>query len=290
MNDSEYRALKSKISRILFGELNEFIDRHGDDDKCLYELEQCIGSANSGDYTYDLEKAKIVLSVLRLKDPADTKEILSYLEHPNYGWQGRTYQNYRKCFQPNRSCRQYSNIVSSAEATRYAFADIDEIFLHEKYGAITTYLFGYSLAALFSSRLKNHQRAIPYFLQIACNRSSNVYRLVHEIVQICDVNTGLFEKYNKLCYKECDHDHITLYPPSTVDKAMDFLIYHRDIPIVIDGYEDEKNYKVLLCETSNIHGRTKRLDLKAKFNVLPIFLCPSIQSQQKISLVWISPI
>ena len=84
-----------------------------------------------------------------------------------------------------------------------------------------------------------------------------------------------------VCYKECDHDHITLYPPSTVDKAMGFLIYHRDIPIVIDGYEDEKIYKALLCETSNIHGRTKRLDLKAKFNVLPIFLCPSIQSQQK---------
>lgn len=47
----------------------------------------------------------------------------------------------------------------------------------------------------------------------------------------------------------------------------------------MDGYENEKLYIALLRETANIPNRTKRLDLKAKFKVLPIFLCPAIQSQ-----------
>jgi len=72
---------------------------------------------------------------------------------------------------------------------------------------------------------------------------------------------------------------MTLYPTSSVDKSLDSLIYYRDIPVVVDGYENEKFYEALLRETANIPGKTKKLDLKDKFNVLPIFLCPVIQSQ-----------
>ncbi|MDE7479237.1 MAG: hypothetical protein K2M91_15100, partial [Lachnospiraceae bacterium] len=148
-----------------------------------------------------------------------------------------------------------------------------------EYGAITTYLFGYSLAALFSSQLKKIHKSIPYFLQIACKRNSNMFRLVHEIVHICDVNTGLFKYCNAYKYIECNHDHMTIYPSDTEDKSLSRLVYYRDIPIIIDGYENEKSYESLLRETANIPSRTKRLDLKAKFNVLPIFLCPVIHSQ-----------
>ena len=56
-------------------------------------------------------------------------------------------------------------------------------------------------------------------------------------------------------------------------------MYYRDIPVVVDGYENEKLYLALLRETANIPNRNKRLDLNAKFKMLPIFLCPTLQSQ-----------
>lgn len=176
-------------------------------------------------------------------------------------------------------CRWKIYIENDPDATAQAFADIDEVFLHKDYGAIAAYLFGYSLATWFCSRLKNQNKGIPYFLQIACKRNSNTYRLVHEIVHICDVNTGLFENCSEFNYGDCTQDHMTLYPAGRAEELLDTLVYYRDIPVIVDGYENEKLYPTLLRGTANIPGRTKRLDLKAKFNVLPIFLCPVIQSQ-----------
>lgn len=280
MDDKEYRALTSGISRILNEELENFFDRQNRDNKHLYELEQCFESAKKNGCNCDIDKVKILLSVLRLKNSADVKEVLSYLEQPNCGWQGHTYQYYNRCLRFDQRCRRNAYIDNSPELTEKAFADINEIFLHKEYGAITTYLFAYSIAALFCSQLKNTQNAIPYFLQIACDRNSNMYNLVHEIVHICDVNTGLFENCTlDYDYRECDHDHLTLIPTSAADKTLDSLLYYRDIPLIVEGYENEKHYIALLREAANIPNKIKKLDFKAKFKVLPIFLCPEIKSQ-----------
>lgn len=279
MDDSEYRALRTNISHIVDEGLNKFLERHSDDDKHLYELAQHIEHTKASDYAWDMEKIKIVLSVLQLKNPGDIHEILSYLDQSGYGWQGDTYQFYNRCLRFDQRCRRNQLIDNDAMATAKVFSDMDDIFLHKEYGAVTTYLFGYCLAALFSSLLKTQHRGIPYVLQVACRRNSNTYRLVHEIVQICDVNAGIFDQCHEFHYAECDHDHATIYPKGTLENALDSLLYYRDIPVVVDGYENEKLYLALLRETANIPNRNKRLDLNAKFKMLPIFLCPTLQSQ-----------
>ena len=279
MDDSEYRALRTNISHLVDEGLNKFLERHSDDDKHLYELAQHIEHTKASDYAWDMEKIKIVLSVLQLKNPGDIHEILSYLDQSGYGWQGDTYQFYNRCLRFDQRCRRNQLIDNDAMATAKVFSDMDDIFLHKEYGAVTTYLFGYCLAALFSSLLKTQHRGIPYVLQVACRRNSNTYRLVHEIVQICDVNAGIFDQCHEFHYAECDHNHATIYPKGTLENALDSLLYYRDIPVVVDGYENEKLYLALLRETANIPNRNKRLDLNAKFKMLPIFLCPTLQSQ-----------
>ena len=278
MEDNEYFDLKIDIQRIIEG-IGKFVDGHRDDDKCLYELRKCVDKAKWNKCSWNKEKVQIILEILQLKNHSDMQEILSYLERSSYGWQGHTYRLYNSCLRFEQHCRKNYRIDNNPEQTERAFADIDKVFLHEEYGALTTYLFGYCLAALFSSRLKNQNRGIPYFLQIACKRNSNTYRLVHEIVHICDVNAGLYKYCDGVKYKECNHDHMTIYPSEIEDKSLSSLLYYQDIPVIVEGYENEKLYEVLLREVANIPRKTKRLDLKAKFNVLPVFLCPMVQSQ-----------
>ncbi len=275
----EYEILSNKIYDIVFMTLNKFIADHQDDDECLYEIKKYINKVDKYGFSCNVEKVKIILETLQLKNKNDIQEILSYLEKSSCGWQGDNYQLYNTCLRFDRRCRRNHGIENDPEATKDAFAEIDEIFLHEEYGAITTYLFGYSLAAMFSSRLKDQDRSIPYFLQIACKRNSNTYRLVHEIVHICDVNTGLFSYCDAFHYRECNHDHMTICPTEAGGQALDTLLYFQDIPIIVDGYGNEKLYEVLIREAANIPSKTKRLDLRAKFNVLPIFVCPAIKSQ-----------
>ena len=275
MNDEEYNKLRTASNLIMEGLYHLITDRR-DDDKFLYELKQYIDSIRRNGYEWDLEKVQVILSVLQSKNPSEIQEIISYMDRTNYGWQGDTYKFYNRC---SDCCRRESYIESTPEATEWIFSDMDKIFLHKEYGAITTYLFGYCLASLFSRRLKERHQSIPYFLQIACKRNSNVYRLVHEIVHICDVNTGLFENCNRYRFGECDHDHLTIYPSETGDELLETLLYYRDIPIIVDGYENEKLYEILIREVANIPRKTKRLDIRAKFNILPVFIAPAIRSQ-----------
>lgn len=276
MRDNEYEKLKSDISYIMGKELNKLIEEHGDDDESLYELKQYVDKARKS-FAWDIEKAKVVLSVLQLKNNDDVQGLLSYLDRSNYGWQGQEYKLYNRCLRFRQQCRKNFEIRNDAKEATQVFGDIDKIFFHEKYGAITTYLFGYSIAALFCSRLKNQNRSVPYFLQIACKDGSNTYRVVHEIVHICDVNTGLFNYCTERNYGECDHDHMSIIPVGNIDKALESMIYYRDIPVIVEGYTNERLYEDLLREVANIFSGTKRFDLRAKINVLPIFLSPMMQ-------------
>lgn len=275
MDEREYHYLLEASNKIMEG-LCDLIRDHQRDDKFLYELKGYMDDVKRNKYAWNLKKAQIILTVLQSKNPDEILEIISYLEQPNSGWQGDEYKFYSRC---SYKCRKNFRIDNTPEATEWIFSNMDEIFLHKEYGAIVTYLFSYCLASLFSSRLKERHQNIPYFLQIACKRNSNVYRLVHEIVHICDANTGLFESCDKHKYMECNHDHLTIYPSETGDKLLETLIYYRDIPIIVDGYENEKLYEILIREVANIPSKIKRLDIKEKFNILPIFITPVLQSQ-----------
>ena len=80
-------------------------------------------------------------------------------------------------------------------------------------------------------------------------------------------------------HRECNNNHMILCPLSSIEKALDNLIYYRDIPVIVEGYVETKLYEGLLREVANIPNKFKELDIKAKFNVLPVFICPAIRSQ-----------
>lgn len=230
---------------------------------------------------WNIEKAKTVLELLKSNNKDDIEKILSFLEHSRFGWTEDGYRLSNGC--PNgheRRCKSL-DYITSPQGTKETLNAINYIFLHKEYGAITTYLFGYCIAALFSSRMNMECLRVPYFLQIACERNSNTYRLIHKIVDICDVNTAVFDSCNvKLKYSDCNCNHITIFPSQSANDVSD-LLYHRDIPVVIDGYESQNLYSALLRKSVNIHGRNKTLDASDRLNVLPIFICPNIKSTFK---------
>lgn len=274
--------LRSGDFGIVASSFMDFMNELSEDGR-LSELEKYIW--DSADINrWNLEKAKIVFEVLKLRNRDEAKNILSYMEHLEYGWQGSTYhlRNHCLCGDRNNHCKRNHKIDNTEEATSDAFEVIEYIFLHKNYGGITSYLFGYCLAALFSSRLKMDNLRVPYFLQIACERNSNIYRLIHEIVDICDVNTDLIEHCNMdIDYGYCDYEYVTVFPVQSTDKTLEDLVYNRDVPVIIDGYENEKFYGALLRETANIPGKMRTFDIKDRFNILPIFICPVIRSQYK---------
>ena len=277
---SEYNPVKGDAINVVCRNFEKFIDELIEDGR-LSEIRRYIPDYKyHNNYTWNIEKAKIVFELLRLSNHDEAEKILSYLKCSEYGWQGGDYRLSNHCPVMDRHCKFNYEIENTPEATRDAFMEIEVIFRYKKYGSITSYLFGYCLAALFSSKLKRDDFCMPYFLQIACGRNSNMYRLIHEIVDICDVSTDLFEHCDlRFGDRYCDHDHVTIFPTQSAEKAIGDMMCNRDIPIVIDGYENERFYSTLLREAANIPGRRRKLDSKDKFNVLPIFICHTIKSQ-----------
>lgn len=282
MDSDRFSDLRVELSEIIYKKLLEFINAHKDDD-CLSELEAYIEDIKRNGYAWDIDKIKIVLSAVKLRGGDTAAEILSYLKQSEYGWQGDKYRLFNSCLRFDSRCKRNQKVDNSPDATSWAFEDIEYIFLHEKYGGITSYLFCYSLAALFSSKLKSDNMRVPYFLQIACERNSNMYRLIHEIVDICDVNTGIINCCQLEVYHRgyCEYEHVTLFPTQSAEKALNDLMYHRDTAVVVDGYDNEKYYNSLLREVANVPGKKRDLDVRDRFNVLPIFVCSTIVSQYR---------
>lgn len=237
-------------------------------------------SSESESNRWNTEKAKTVLKLLR-SDKDDIERILSFLDHSELGWHIDRYwlvnRGLRKC---NRECKAFCGIPLLR--TEEVCCDLNNIFLHDRYGTITTYLFGYCIAALFSSRLNKEGLRVPYFLQIACEQNSNGYRLLHKIVDICDVNTvRTLTCPAKLKYGVCSYDHVTIFPSGSDNDDISKLLYHRDIPVIIDGFESDKTYSQILHDVVNISRRNKQLDVSDRLNVLPIFVCNNIKSTFK---------
>lgn len=286
MREKDYEKLIKTVSMYFYEGIKDLLEKSYDgDEEYLDKVDSHIRNIKRIGVTWSKEKLDVMLSVLKLQnDSTEIEELLSYFDHTIYGWQGENYLLHNGCLNSGSHCRFNHYIPNSPETTSEVFEDIEGIFLHEKYGAITTYLFGYCLAALFSSRLKNQQRAAPYFLQVACKWNSNTHRLVHEVVHICDINTGIFECCSKTSnhirgYRECKNNHMILCPSGSIEKALNSLIYYRDIPVIVEGYEEMKLYEGLLQEIANIPNKNKKLDIGSKFNILPIFICPAIRSQ-----------
>lgn len=114
---------------------------------------------------WNIEKTKTVLELLRSNNKDDIEKILSFLEHSIFGWHEGNYWIANSCLQRRgKNCREsgwiYINSSLNAEKTLTA---INNIFLDKKYGAITTYLFGYCIASLFGSLMKKEKLACPLF-------------------------------------------------------------------------------------------------------------------------------
>ena len=282
MNDSEVLRLRSRLNEIVGNGLTKFINANKNDD-CLTELMAYVEDAERNGYKWTIEKIKAVIEIVKLQGGNALEEILSFLNQSEYGWHDNKYHLYNSCLRWDSRCKRNTKIDNSPDATASAFADIDYIFLDKEYGGITSYLLCYSLAALFSSKLKANQLRVPYFLQIACERNSNIYRLIHEIVDICDVNTGIMNscELEPLLHGSCEYEHTTLFPSQPPEKALEDLMYHRDVAVVIDGYDNEKHYNSLLREVANVPNRTRNLDTRDRFHVLPIFVSSTITAQYR---------
>lgn len=98
-------------------------------------------------------------------------------------------------------------------------------------------------------------------------------------MEICDVNSGLYTKCQSdiYGYRQCGYVHQIFYPTQSVN-INELIKNFKDSPVLIVGHENERNYTVLLREISNITKKKKALDLRDKFNMLPIFVCPAIKS------------
>jgi len=79
MNDCDYDQLKQDARKIMYG-LIDFIERQGDNDKYLFDLQKEIRNTLGNKYNWNMEKIRVILSVLQLKNDDDVEKIMSFLE------------------------------------------------------------------------------------------------------------------------------------------------------------------------------------------------------------------
>jgi S-DNA-T family DNA segregation ATPase FtsK/SpoIIIE len=254
-------------------------------DEEIDDLEEYFPNAGaSQDYwRLSIYKLKVLLHLIRRDNVIDNdgvEKIISFVYQYVYGWHNDRYKFDNHCFRHSQDhCRQVSR-MSYQEQAEDTFFSIQNIFFNEDYGEITLYIFSYCLAALFTSKLGSGNLRIPFFLQIACERNTALYDLIQTIIMICDVNYGLINEcrdhYRQ--YGSCGYQCITYYPTQYVERDINHLACNRDIPVIIDGHENEKYYHAILREVANMPNKKQPLGLKDRFNILPIFICPSIKS------------
>ncbi|NBI10648.1 DNA translocase FtsK [Colidextribacter sp. OB.20] len=244
---------------------------------------------NSGELSKKptLEKTKAFL--LLFSEAAaddDANRILSYLESREFGWHNDEYYLSNSCLlrclhSPEGHCKKSAKL-DYPELAENVLSDIWGIFFDEEneISPITLFLFSYCLASLFSSILNRDGISPPFILQIACDRASALYQLIIDIIEICDVNSGLHKDCNKneYDYRCCGYKSQIYYPTQSAAKDIDELIHnYTDSPVLVLGYENERYYNALLREVVNIPTKKRALDLKDRFNVLPVFVCPMIK-------------
>ena len=222
----------------------------------------------------------------KLTDNCCSDTVLSYLESVEFGWhENNEYYLSNSClrrclYSPEGHCKMVSKLDSMELVGEY-LNKIYEIFFDEEYGSIILFIFSYCLASLFSSVLNQYGIFVPFFLQITCDRNSTLYQLITEIIEICDVNSGLLQNCNKLNrdYRYCGYTSQIYFPTTSTAKDIEELIGNfRDRPVIIAGHENERNYNALLREVANVPIKKRNLALKDRFNLMPVFVSPMIKS------------
>lgn len=221
----------------------------------------------------------------RISDADDIEKVLFYLESEEFGWHGNNYYLRNPCLR--RFLHDCQGHCRSAERVKYSktaediLNDLGKIFLNYEISSLMLYVFSYCLASVFSSILNAGGVSVPLFLQIAVDKSSATYQVLKEIVEICDINSGLSENCNKVnsIDGQCDCTPLIYYPTQSVKDDIDNLTSNfKDRPVLIVGHENDRYYAALLREIANIPTKKKALDLRDRFNLYPIFICPTIKS------------
>lgn len=232
------------------------------------------------------DKIKILfLLFTKLSNLNDANMILSYLESVEFGWHGTEYYMSNLCLRrflndPKGHCKRAAKISNTELATNM-LGDFYDIFFGDEFSQTALFMFSYCLASVFTSVLNKGGISAPFFLQIAVDKSSIVYQILKEIVEICDVNSGIDANCNRAnsAHGKCNYTHQIYFPTQSTVKDIDNLMYDfKDCPVLIVGHENERNYTALLREVSNIPTKKKALDLRERFNLLPVFVCPAIKS------------
>lgn len=228
----------------------------------------------------DLDTVKIFFTLMNKFSEDDIQRILSYVESTGYGWHSGKYQFSNFCLgeDPTNHCKRMSS-TSDQETAADQLKCLQNIFLDKEYGSITLLIFCYCLAALFSTRMNEESFPIPLYLQIACDRHSVLFQLIEEIAEICDVNSGLIYACSTAARRKCGYRSQIYYPTQSVTNDLDVMMRENtDVPVIVDGYENLTYYNNLLRSVANITNSRTSLDLRDKFNVLPLFVCPMIKS------------
>lgn len=250
----------------------------------LYFMRTHGEKALSCDVSINKMKAFFLL-FSKLSDDENADRILSYLESMEMGWHGEKYYLSNSClrrclYSSEKYCKRVTEI-SDTEKASIELGNIADIFFNDEFSPITLFVFNYCLASLHSSLLNTGGVTVPYFLQIAVGKTSVAYQVLKEIMEICDVNSGLNTKCKQesFLYKQCGYVHQIFYPTKSVAKDINDLIYNfKDCPVLISGHENDQNYIALLREIANISKKKKALDMRDRFNMLPVFVCSAIKS------------
>ena len=228
----------------------------------------------------DLDTIKIFFTLVNNFSEDDIQRILSYVELTGYGWQDTKYQFSNSCLSEHATdhCKRMSP-TSDKETAADQLECLQKIFLDKEYGTITLLIFCYCLAALFSKRLNRESFPIPLYLQIACDRHSVLFQLIEEIAEICDVNSGLVDHCSTVARRKCGYRSQIYYPTQSVTNDLNAMMRENtDVPVIVDGYENLTYYNNLVRSVANITNSRASIDLRDKFNVLPLFVCPMIKS------------
>lgn len=278
--DEPKKRIKREWANTIF-ELNEWIKNLENDNEIekLNNYLYALNAKGKNEPTTDI--VKIVLSLPFISE-TEAENILSYLASHKYGWSGNKYYFDNQCFNyshQERLCKRTDTIPEIVQVETICKA-INEIFFNKNCGKIILLIFCYCIASLFCTRLNQEGFTTPFYLQIACDRDSVVYRMLHEIVEICNVNSGLPQDcpYNDE-YTCRRYVPTVYYPVQSVKKNIKYLVYNnKDSPIIVSGHESEAYYNNLLREVVNISIQRKPLGIRERFNVLPIFVCPELKS------------
>lgn len=276
------KATKAALDlRDYFLNLSKFVDEEMEEED-IDDLIQFISrfkESHSASGEIDMDTIKVVFALKNGLSNSDIQRILSFLESSGYGWQEDGYHFSNLCLErhPTDHCKAITP-TSDDETIMERITNLQDVFFDKEYGSITLLLFSYCLAAVFYKRLNRQHYLVPFYIQIACDQSSGLFQLIEEIAEICDVNSGLFRSCFTVANRECEYRSQIYHPTSSVDRDLDALMRENsDTPVIVEGYENPAYYSNLLRSVANIPNNRGPLGLRDRFNVLPLFVCPTIK-------------